>query len=161
MTLIDQIHTPAAEVANPADAWTPTRAAARFALDAQRIAELERSLTETRQRLTAAESDQITSGTDPRLHDFWVRAGETADEEQFCDEYDRLAEAMGGVPREREFNVEMEVTVTFTTTQSATCRDSDDAYAIARDNLTESDLREAMSWVSLSWETEEVSTDRA
>lgn len=75
MTLIDQIHTPAAEVANPADAWTPTRAAARFAIDAQRIAELERSLTETRQRLTAAESDQITSGSDPRLHDFWVRAG--------------------------------------------------------------------------------------
>ena len=161
MTLIDQIHTPAAEVANPADAWTPTRAAARFAVDAQRIAELERNLAETRQRLTTAESDQITAGSDPRLHDFWVRAGETADTEGFCDEYDRIAEAMDGVPREREFNVEMEVTVTFTMTQSATCRDSDDAYAIARDNLTESDLREGMSWASLGWETEEVSTDRA
>lgn len=160
MTLIDS-NTSAAQIASPADAWTPTRAAARFAADAARIAELESALTAAQQRAVIAETEQITTGSDPRLHDFWVLAGETADTEGFCDEYDRIAEAMDGVPRAREWNVEMEVTLTFSYTHTATCRDSDDAYAIARDSLDESDMREAISWASLDWSTEHVSTDRA
>ena len=160
MTLIDN-NTSAAQIASPADAWTPTRAAARFAADAARIAELESALTAARQRAVSAETGQITEGSDPRLHDFWVQAGETAYSEGFCEEYDRIAEAMGGVGREREWDVEMEVTLTFTYTHTATCRDEDDAYAIARDSLSDSDMREALSWASLDWTTEHVSTNRS
>lgn len=69
------------------------------------VAEREREI----ERLRTA---QITDGSDPRLIDFWEKAGRIADHADFCQEYDRLAEAMNGTPRCRDWEVEAEVTVT-------------------------------------------------
>jgi hypothetical protein len=86
------------------------------------IATLTAQREEWRERTNNALREQIT-GDDYRLTDFWQRAGDLAEEFEFCNEYDRLADAMGGPAREYEFEVEHEITVsvTFTavTTQTA------------------------------------------
>lgn len=81
------------------------RAHSELELARAQVAEREREI----ERLRTA---QITDGSDPRLIDFWEKAGRIADHADFCQEYDRLAEAMNGTPRCRDWEVEAEVTVT-------------------------------------------------
>lgn len=45
-------------------------------------------------------SEPVTRGNDERLVEFWNLAADAANEAGFCPEYDRIAEAMGGVSRE-------------------------------------------------------------
>lgn len=67
---------------------------------------------------------QITDGSDYRLAEFWERAMANAEEEGYCSEYDRMAEALGGPRRPVETEVEVTVTLSFRTTVNA--REDDD-----------------------------------
>src|SRR3546814_7274264 len=47
----------------------------------------------------------LTNAADDRLAAIWERGEQIANDEGFCSEYDRLVEAIGGTPRERDFRV--------------------------------------------------------
>lgn len=100
-------------------------------------------LEEHKQLVTQLRTEQITDGADPRLVNFWDKAGRIADHADFCEEYDRLAEAMNGTPRERQWYVEAEVTVTVRVSYSTYATTSDDAEDNARDSLDFDDVLEA------------------
>ena len=51
-------------------------------------------------------------GDDPRLADFWEKAGALAERAGYCDQYDHLAEQLGGPARTVGYNVEHTLTVT-------------------------------------------------
>ncbi len=104
------------------------RAHAELAAAREQVAAREREI----ERLRTA---QITDGSDPRLIDFWDKAGRIADHADFCQEYDRLAEAMNGTPRCRDWEVEAEVTVTVRVTYSTSATTEDDADDNAREGI--------------------------
>lgn len=111
------------------------------------LARAEAALAEARDALAARDriieqlrTDQITDGGDPRLVDFWEKAGRIADHADFCQEYDRLAEALNGTPRLRDWDVTLDVTVTVRVHYSASATTSDDAEDIARDEITFEDV---------------------
>ncbi|KDA04651.1 hypothetical protein DC31_05825 [Microbacterium sp. CH12i] len=85
-------------------------------------------------------TEQITDGADARLLDFWDKAGRIADHADFCQEYDRLAEAMNGTPRNRDWEVEAEVTVTIRVNYSTSATTEDDADENARDGIDFDDV---------------------
>lgn len=116
-----------------------------------RVAQLEAELTRLR-------TEQITDGADPRLIDFWEKAGRIADHADFCQEYDRLAEAMNGTPREREWDVTLDITVSLQVTRTVTARDADDAIDYARDGLDRDEVIEAVrmnGWDDISFDNSE------
>lgn len=116
-----------------------------------RVAQLEAELTRLR-------TEQITDGGDPRLIDFWDKAGRIADHADFCQEYDRLAEAMNGTPREREWDVTLDITVSLQVTRTVTARDADDAIDYARDGLDRDEVIEAVrmnGWDDISFDNSE------
>ena len=118
------------------------------------LARVQAELTAAREQIAERDRtinglrfDQITDGADARLVTFWEKGGRIADAADFCQEYDRIAEALGGPRREREYEVEAEVTVrirvTYTTTATSEEEadenahqgiDFDDALAAYRDN---------------------------
>ena len=111
------------------------------------LARAQAELAEARAQVTAREREieqlrtaQITDGSDPRLIDFWDKAGRIADHADFCQEYDRLAEAMNGTPRHRDWEVEAEVTVTVRLTYSTSATTEDDADENARDGIDIDDV---------------------
>ena len=61
-------------------------------------------------RANMLQTEQIRGG-DSRLQNFWERAMEQANEENFCSEYDRMAEALDGPRRDSEYDVTVLVTV--------------------------------------------------
>lgn len=73
-----------------------------------RVAELEGNLRN-------AQTRQIVDGDDPQLVEFWANAGRIATEQNFCTEYDRMAEELGGPRRSRpghvHVNVEIEIKI--------------------------------------------------
>lgn len=95
--------------------------------------------------LTAAKYDQITDGSDHRLERFWEKAGRIADAADFCEEYDRMAEALNGPRREREYDVTVEVTLSVRFTRTVTATDEDGACDYASDDLSMSEIEEAVS----------------
>ena len=97
------------------------------------IAERDRTIHQLR-------TEQITDGADARLIDFWDKAGRIADHADFCQEYDRLAEAMNGTPRSRDWEVEAEVTVTVRVTYSTSATTEDDADDNAREGIDFDDV---------------------
>ena len=120
------------------------RAEAARAEAVTRATELEARNARLEAEVQQLRFEQITDGADSRLVAFWERAGEIADEEGFCNEYDRLAESFNGVPRERDFEVRLDVTVTLTVYKSVTARDSDSAGSIASDEIDSDDVIEAI-----------------
>lgn len=94
--------------------------------------------------LRAAQYDQITDGADHRLERFWEKAGRIADHADFCDEYDRMAEAMNGPRRERDYTVTMDVTLRVRVTRSVSATDDDGACDYATDVLEMSEIEEAV-----------------
>lgn len=118
-----------------------------------RVAELER-------QLNAARSEQITDGADPRLIEFWERAGRIADHADFCQEYDRLAEAMNGTPRERDWTVTMELSITVTVDISVSATTGEDAEDNARDLLDTDAIVSAIQYRHYDVEVEEISAER-
>ncbi len=73
-------------------------------------------------------------GSDPRLTDFWAKAQEIADNHNWCDEFDTIAEELGGPSRERNFIV----TFTYSYSMSITARDEDAAVEMAREYILNS-----------------------
>lgn len=126
-------------------------------IDAQR-AEIER----LRADLSRAEYGQITDGGDSRLSTFWEKAMEIATDRDFCEQYDMIAEEMGGPRREKEFTVSLEVSATVTVYVNATGQDEEAAARSARDNLETYEVRDAVNAGNLSefevteWSAEEV-----
>lgn len=104
--------------------------------------------------------DQITDGGDPRLVDFWDKAGRIADYAGFCAEYDRLADELNGVPRERDFEVRLDITISLTVYKTVTARDSDGAGDLAAEEITSEDVIESIrsnGWSGLDvddWDAE-------
>ncbi|MGC5173315.1 hypothetical protein ACLQ2Q_21955 [Microbacterium sp. DT81.1] len=125
--------TPAVTDRRGAFAGELARAQADLALARAQVAERERTIQQLR-------TEQITDGADPRLVDFWDKAGRIADHADFCQEYDRLAEAMNGTPRNRDWEVEAEVTVTVRVTYSTSATSVDDADENARDGIDFDDV---------------------
>lgn len=115
----------AAPVERPAVIGLVARAEAAEAAALARVAELQREVERLR-------TEQITDGNDPRLVDFWEKGGRIADAAGFCDEYDRIVDSVGGVVRERSWEVCMDVTVTLTLHQSVTARGESDAAEYAQ-----------------------------
>lgn len=122
------------------------RAEAALAAAREQIAHLEAS-----NRLLRAE--QITDGNDPRLVEFWERAGEAADRADFCREYDRLVDEIGGVARSREWSVLLDVTVTARVRLTVTARTEEEAGEVAEEELNRENVAEAIDnegWDSIS-----------
>jgi len=69
----------------------------------------------------------ISDFQDGRLEPLWEQASRQADAEGFCSEYERMCDAFGIPGRERDYSVDVEVTLTRTITVSATGRDEDQA----------------------------------
>jgi len=125
------------------------QAAERAAL--ARVAEVEAENTRLR-------TEQITDGDDPRLVDFWEKAGRIADHANFCEEYDRLAEALNGTPREREWVVNMDVSVSVRVSRTVTARNADEAVESAEEILDREDVAEQIrnwGWDDIDFDSSE------
>lgn len=128
------------------------RAEAATAAAQARVAELEADAARLR-------TEQITDGADPRLVDFWEKAGRIADHADFCDEYDRLAEAMNGTQREREWDVVMDVQLTVRVTRTVNATSGSDAVDYAEEVLDKEDVIEALR--SRGWDDIEFTDSEA
>jgi len=145
----------AAEVDPPRPALVGALARAHAAEQAalRRVAELEAELR-------AARTEQITDGADPRLVEFWDRAGRIADHADFCEEYDRLADAMNGVPREREWDVTAQAVITINVSRIVTARTAEDAESGLRDQIDDEVLIDAIRYNSYDLELEDLDAER-
>lgn len=91
----------------------------------------------------AAESvEEISDGAHPRLLEFWAQAGEIADDHDMCKEYDRMVEAVHGVTREREWDVDMTVEVRLRVTRTVEAVTEEQAIDAAEEGLSIEDLVE-------------------
>lgn len=94
-----------------------------FAGELDRVrAELEvarRTIAERDVTIASLRTEQISDGGDSRLELFWEKAERIATAADFCSEYDRIAEAMNGPRREREYDVTLHITVAWQTTATA------------------------------------------
>lgn len=129
--------------------------------EAQRvIAERDAMIAQRDQTISTIRHEQITDGGDFRLTTFWERAGRFADVGNFCEEYDRIAEAMNGPRRERDYNVTLRLTIDWDTTARGT--DGDDAGQYAAEDFDMESLIEAARSGSLEiLETEVYSTEES
>lgn len=138
----------------PAQVGLIARAEAAEQAALARVAVLEAEVTRLREA-------QITDGGDPRLVEFWEKAGRIADHADFCQEYDRLAEAMNGTPRMRDWTVSADVTITLRMHLSVTARNDEEAEQEAQDRIDSSDVIEAIrntGWDDISFD--DVSAER-
>lgn len=152
------------EMILPAAPVSERRAAYAGEMDRVRaeLAAAREQIARHEQTIHALRYEQITDGTDPRLAAFWEKAGEVADEENFCDEYDRLAEQMGGPRRTRDWDVEVDVTVTVRVLVTVSATDEDDAAEIAAEEVDlERVIDAARDNGYEQWETDVYSTHRA
>lgn len=129
--------------------------------EAQRvIAERDALIAQRDQTITAIRHEQITDGSDIRLTTFWERAGRYADAGNFCEEYDRIAEAMNGPRRERDYDVTLRITIDIDVSARGT--DGDEAGEHAADDFDMESLADAARNGSLDIiETEVYSTEEA
>jgi hypothetical protein len=96
-------------------------------LDAQEFAKYTTSLLESHRKLV---HEQIM-GDDHRLTEFWEKAQELADNAGHCSVYDEIAEALGGPARERDYDV----TVTYSATYTVSARDPESAIDFATEMI--------------------------
>ena len=106
------------------------------------VAELTATVAAKDQMIRTLTTEQITAGDDTRLETFWEKAGRIADHANFCTEYDRLAEAMGGPRRERDYEVDVYVTITLRMTQDVRSTSDEDAQDAVHDLLSSDDIIE-------------------
>ena len=105
--------------------------------------------------IATARAEEITDGSDPRLVDFWDRAGEVATDHDMCGEYDRMVEAVDGITRYREFEVAMDVTVTLRVYRTVEARTHDDAIADAEEGVDSYDVTDAIrenGWTDIEFD---------
>jgi len=104
--------------------------------EAQVIAQLTEqvaTLTE-RIRVLTEQSQRQISADDWRLTDMWARAAELADEAGHCSVYDDLVRRLGGIPREREYEITFYASQTVTVSAS----DADSAMQVADEYIDDS-----------------------
>ncbi|WP_242085823.1 hypothetical protein [Microbacterium lacticum] len=139
-----------------------SRAQSDLAAAEARAAEL--ALTVERQRREIDLLQQpITDPTDDRLTAIWERGEQIANDENFCSEYDRLVEAIGGTPRERDFRVTLSVTLTQRVSVTVTARTSAEAEDLAIETYTVEDVIESLredNYVADSIDAEAIETER-
>ena len=105
----------------------------------------------------------ITNAADDRLAAIWERGEQIANDEGFCSEYDRLVEAIGGTPRERDFRVTLSVTLTQRVSVTVTARTSAEAEGLAIETYTVEDVIESLredNYVADSIDAEAIETER-
>lgn len=117
--------------------------------DAQReLAEERKTTIELRDELTRLRTEQITDGSDSRLTEFWERAQQNASDANYCGEYDRMAELLGGPGRSRDF--EVTVSVTFDVQVHVNAQNEDDAKAQV-DGMSHVDIEDVIGDLS-AWQ---------
>ena len=105
----------------------------------------------------------VTDPTEDRLTAIWERGEQIANDENFCSEYDRLVEAIGGTPRERDFRVTLSVTLTQRVSVTVTARTSAEAEDLAIETYTVEDVIESLredNYVADSIDAEAIETER-
>jgi hypothetical protein len=115
-----------------------------LALAEDRLREHDARIVALTNALHSAETEQITDGADPRLTTFWDRAGRIADHADYCEEYDRMAEALNGPRRSREYEVTLEVSVNVRIYLTTSGEGNEDAIDHARDQLDANLIIEAI-----------------
>lgn len=136
-------------------AWELALGEDRARAEAARIVELTNALRQ-------AQYGQITSGDDPRLETFWEKAGRIADYAGYCDEYDRMAEALDGPRRSRDYDVEVEVTVNVRVTMTVSAESENEACDLACDSLDEDAVKEAITSNGVNdWSVDDTTAERA
>lgn len=75
-----------------------------------REVELEREVTRLQEQVSRLQTEQIR-GSDPRLTDFWEQAQSIADDAEYCEVFDNLAEELGGPRRKRSFTFNVTLSV--------------------------------------------------
>ncbi len=140
--------TPEVETGFPAIEFAPSEAPLRPAMigvlaraEAAEQAALRR-VAELESQIQALRLEQITDGGDPRLVEFWDKAGRIADHADFCHEYDRLAEAMNGTPRDRDWTVTLDVRLDVRIYRTISATTEEAAIDAARDDFTREDVAE-------------------
>lgn len=116
------------------------RARQELAAAQHTIAERDEAIAARNSIIEQLRTEQIIDGGDYRLTEFWERAGRIADHADFCQEYDRMAEAMNGPRRERDYDVTLRITVEWTTTRRAA--DGDAAGDLALDDFDVTEIAE-------------------
>lgn len=139
----------------PAPVVQESREAQAHALAVMRARE-ERTLAEVAQLRTEVNrlrNEQITEGDDPRLEQFWEKAMDAANDANFCNEYDRIAEMMGGPTRSVTYDVDL--TVTLRSSVTVTVRRGEEVNrSELRDQISLSDIESNLS--SVDWSDVEV-----
>ncbi len=113
------------------------RAREELAAAQRALAEKDEAIVARNRTIEQLRTEQITDGGDYRLTEFWERAGRIADNADFCQEYDRMAEAMNGPRRERDYDVTLRITVEWTTTRRAVDGDAAGDFALQDFDVTE------------------------
>lgn len=138
----------------------PSREAQAHALAVMRARE-ERTLAEVAQlraEVNRLRNEQITDGGDPRLETFWENAQEAANEANFCSEYDRIAEMIGGPTRSVTYDVDLTVTLTSSVTVTIQRGEAPPNMTDLQDLVSRSDIESNLS--SVEWSDVEVSDYR-
>lgn len=126
------------------------------------IAQAREELAAKDQIIAQLRTEEITDGADPRLIPFWEKASRIADHAGFCSEYDRMAEAMNGLRRERDYEVATLVSITVRISNTVTSRDSDGAMGIAEDMIDRSAILEYISAYGFDdWSIDESDVEEA
>ena len=96
----------------------------------RRAMSFEHELTTALEKIRGLRNEQIM-GDDHRLTEFWEKAQELADRAGHCSVYDEIAEALGGPARERDYDV----TVTYSATYTVSARDPESAIDFATEMI--------------------------
>lgn len=110
----------------------------------ERAAQLQARVDELTREISRLRDEQITDGGDPRLVTFWGKAEEVADEKEFCEEYDKIAEALGGPARMRSYSVMIDAKVDVRLYVSVTARSAEEAEGDAEDEIDSELIIEAL-----------------
>lgn len=114
---------------------------------AEAMSNAEATIRQQGEQIRTLNNAQI-SGDDYRLTDFWQTAGELAERAGYCDQYDRLCEELGGVPRSRDYTVSHAITVSVSVMayshQTAGADPSSDDFSDWTDYNSESELADAI-----------------
>lgn len=113
------------------------RAREELAAAQRALAEKDEAIVARNRTIEQLRTEQITDGGDYRLTEFWERAGRIADHADFCQEYDRMAEAMNGPRRERDYDVTLRITVEWTTTRRAIDGDTAGDFVLSDFDVTD------------------------
>lgn len=122
------------------------RALVERAATAERMqAAAESEVHELKRQLVNAESGPITNTADPRLTPIWDRAHEAADEAGYCGVFDELMDTIGAPTRERDYTVDLDITMTVSVPVTARPADVEsNGSSEFSNNIDGSDVDEAI-----------------